>query len=82
MADQPTDRHTIMATLTTVAEEHPFHADALGVEYADWCGNGSYGPYCSWSPGWSARTDLDAAREQHAEHLIEEQATALASLLT
>lgn len=75
------DRHSILEALTTIAEAHPFHADALGAEYADWCGTGSYGTYCSWSPGWASRNDLDDAREQHAEHLMEEQARAIAALL-
>lgn len=71
----------IRQALSTTAENHPFHADALGVEYADWCGTGSYGVYCTWQPSWHSRNDLDDAREQHAEHLVEEQTHAVAILL-
>lgn len=80
---QPPTLDDIRHTLTEAAENHPFDPTALGVEYADWCGTGSPfgGAYCNWKPTWSARNDLDDAREQHIEHLIEEQATAIADLL-
>ena len=71
----------IRQVLATTAENHPFRADALGVEYADWCGTGAYGVFCTWQPSWRSLNDLDDAREQHTEHLVEEQAHAVAILL-
>lgn len=71
----------IRQVLETTTENHPFHPDAVGVDYADWCGTGSYGVFCTWSPTWGARNDADDAREQHTAHLVEEQAHAVAILL-